>query len=98
MNERGGFKNIEEHEDIDVADRARQSLAFRGAAACLLVPRLPAINDAFDAVTSDQGAMVASTGGQFDRPGTKLGVLVMPAFEIQIDACAGALDQGLARV
>ena len=95
MDERGRFKDVEQHVDIDVADRARQSLAFRRTAARLLISRPPTLKDAFDSVAPDQNAMVAGTGRQLDRPGAKLGILLVPALEIEIDARAGALDHGL---
>src|SRR5882672_11951691 len=68
---------------------------MRRGATTLLVPRPPAVKNALDSVTPDQRAVVLCAGTQLHCPHATSGILFLPSLEIQVDASAAALHQGL---
>ena len=95
MKERGGLQHVEKDKDVNISGFAGQALSMRRRVATLPVPRPPAVKNALDPVTPDQRAVVLCAGTQLHCSHATSGILLVPSLEIQVDAGAAALYQGL---
>ena len=95
MKERGGLQHIEKDKDVNIPGFAGQSLSMRRRATTLSVPRAPTVKNSLDSITPDQRAVVLCARTQLHCFQATSCVLIVPSLEIQVDAGAAALYQGL---
>src|SRR4030095_7019821 len=76
VQKRSRLHDVEQDEDVDITDFARQFLAMRRRNAALLIPRSKALKDALDSIAPNQRGVILRVGCDLHRFEAKLGVLV----------------------